>query len=383
VTLLKFFEDIVGQAIKAKKIVCGDSYLCERTFDYTEFVLCDGIGSGVYANIAAISCASRLIELFKAGVSQVAACEMVADSMHRARQEDIPFSAFSAARILHDGQFTVCSYEAPAPLLIKDGTASVLKPHFYTAGYEVIGESSGTLGIGDSLVLCSDGATQAGLGHGYTFGIGAEGLADFINRCFSRGVTLRELPEKIIEMTAQISSGRHEDDTTVAVISCREANEITMLSGPPSTKAKDRPFVERFMKSSGTHVVCGSTTAEILSRELKREIRLKSAGTSFGSPPEYMMDGVDMITEGAVILNQIYNILGENPDRFALNSPVERLCALLVKADVITFLIGRSLNDAHTDLVFKQLGIRPRDATIRLIIEKLRQMGKLVVEEYY
>ena len=95
------------------------------------------------------------------------------------------------------------------------------------------------------------------------------------------------------------------------------------------------------------------------------------------------MDGVDMITEGAVILNQIYNILGENPDRFAFGSPVERLCALLLKADVVTFLVGRSVNNAHTDLVFKQLGIRPREATIKLITEKLRQMGKLVVEEYF
>lgn len=380
---MKFFEDIVAQALKKGKIVCGDAALCERTIDFTEFVLCDGIGSGVYANIAAISCASRLIELFKSGVSQGAACEMVADSMHRARREDIPFSAFSAARILHDGQFTVCSYEAPAPILIKDGTASVLKPRFYTAGYEVIGESSGTLGTGDCLVLCSDGATQAGLGNGYTFGIGPEGLADFINRSLSSGAAPRKLPGKILEMTERISSGRHEDDTTVAVICCREAREITMLSGPPSVKTKDRPFIERFMKASGTRVVCGSTTAEILARELNREIRLKSAGTSFGSPPEYMMDGVDMITEGAVILNQIYNILGENPDRFAFGSPVERLCALLLKADVVTFLVGRSVNNAHTDLVFKQLGIRPRDATIKLISQKLKELGKLVVEEYF
>lgn len=380
---MKFFEDIVGQAIKHKKIVCGDAYLCERTFDYTEFVLCDGIGSGVYANIAAISCASRLMELFRTGVSQGAACEMVADSMHRARQEDIPFSAFSAARILHDGQFTVYSYEAPAPILIKDGTAIVLKPRFYTAGYEVIGESSGTLGVGDSLVLCSDGATQAGLGHGYTFGIGPEGLAAYINACLSRGAALTELPEKITDMTLLISQGRHEDDTTVAILNCRQANEITMMSGPPSMKLKDRSFVERFMNSPGTHIVCGSTTAEILARELKREVRLKSAGTSFGSPPEYMMDGVDMVTEGAVILNQIYNILGENPDRFAFSSPVERLCALLLKADVVTFMIGRSVNSAHSDLVFKQLAIRPRDTTLKLISEKLRQLGKLVVEEYY
>jgi serine/threonine protein phosphatase PrpC len=380
---MKFFEDIVGQAVKNGKMVCGDSYLCDRSLDYTEFVLCDGIGSGVYANIAAISCASRLIELFRTGVSQEAACEMVADSMHRARQEDIPFSAFSAARILNDGQFTVYSYEAPAPIYIKDGTASVLKPHFHTAGEEVIGESSGTLGIGDCLVICSDGVTQAGMGRGYTFGLGSEGVSDFINQCLMKGAAFEELPGRIIEMTELISGRRHEDDATVAILSCREGLEVNMLTGPPSMKSKDRLYIERFIAKPGRHVVCGSTTAEIISRELRQEVRLKSAGFSFGTPPEYMMDGIDIITEGAVALNQMYNILGENPERFVSDSPVERLCALLLKADAVTFMVGRAINTAHTELVFKQLGIRPRETTIKLIANFLKEKGKLVVTEYY
>ena len=380
---MKFFEDIVRQSIKTGKIVCGDSFLSERTFDYTEFVLCDGIGSGVYANIAAISCASRISELIRSGLSQGHACEKVADSMHRARQEDIPFSAFSAVRVLHDGQYAIYSYEAPEPILIRDGFASVLKPRYYTSGYEVIGESAGTLNIGDSLLLCSDGATQAGLGHGYTFGIGAEGLADYLNHCFNQNMSLNEVPDRVLEMTQRISGGRHEDDTTVAVLTCREANEITVLSGPPTIKSKDPAYIERFMASPGKLVVCGSTTAEILARELGRNLQLKSPGTSFGNPPEYKMDGIDMITEGAVVLNQINNILDESPDQFVNDSPAERLCAMFMNADVVTFIVGRSINDAHNELIFKQLGIRPRDSIIHMITDKLIKKGKLVVTEYF
>ncbi|MEL4105263.1 SpoIIE family protein phosphatase [Oscillospiraceae bacterium WX1] len=380
---MKFFEDTVAQSVKTGKIICGDAYLCRRSLDTTDFVLCDGIGSGVYANIAAVSCASRLLELFKSGVTFRHACEMVADSMHKARSESIPFSAFSAVRILHDGQFTVFTYEAPDPIYIMDGTAFVLKMHYYAAGDEQIGEASGTLAVGDTLILCSDGVTQAGLGHGYTFGIGSEGIADFINRQLARGADPASLPRRLVDMTAEISKDKFEDDTTAAFLNCRDAFEITMLSGPPSIKSKDRLFVERFMQSAGPRIVCGSTTAEILSRELKRDLLLKSAGTALGSPPEYQMDGVDMITEGAVILNQIYNILGEDPDCFSCASPVERLCAMMLKADVITFIVGRSVNSAHTELVFKQLGIRPRDAAIRLISKRLTEMGKLIVGEYY
>jgi hypothetical protein len=380
---LKFFEDNVRQSMKSGKIVCGDAFLIERSLDCTVFVLCDGIGSGVYANIAAIACASRLLELFSAGVSQGAACEMVAESMHRARKESIPFSAFTAARILPDGHFTVYSYEAPAPVIIKDGTASVLKPHFTPAGLEQIGESAGMLGIGDSLVLCSDGVTQAGLGHGYTFGIGSEGLAEYINYSLSLNIPISAMPDRICAMAAQVSGGRYEDDTTAAVLTCRNARELTVLSGPPSLKSRDRAFVERFMASARPRIVCGSTTAEILARELNREITLKSVGISLGNPPEYFMEDIDLITEGAVVLNQINNLLGENPDRFVNDTPAERVSAMLLGADVVRFIIGRSVNNAHTELLFKQLGIRPRDAAIRMMIKKLQEMGKLIIDEYY
>ena len=142
--------------------------------------------------------------------------------------------------------------------------ASVLKPRFYTAGYEVIGESAGTLGLGDSLVLCSDGVYTGRLGDtGFTFGIGSEGVAEYLNHCFSQGISLSDVTGKVLEMTERISGGRHEDDTTFAALTCRTAHEITILSGPPSVKSKDSAFVVRFMASPGTHAVCGSTTAEV------------------------------------------------------------------------------------------------------------------------
>lgn len=380
---MKFIQDIVKQTSKYNQIVSGDTFLCERTLESTEFVLCDGIGSGIYANIAAITCANRLIELFRTGVSLRYACEKVADSMHRARKEEIPFSAFSVAKVLNDGQFTVYTYEAPIPILIKDGIAQPLKPYYYTANYEIIGESSGVLGVGDSLVLCSDGVTQAGLGKGYFFGIGAEGIAEYINSKLGHGRNLKDLPGDIIEMCSRISEGLHEDDTTLALLQCRDALQLTLMSGPPSTKMKDRAFVERFMSAQGIRVVCGSTTADILSRELKKEAKLVNKNIAPGFPPEYIIEGVDMVTEGAAMLNQVYNILDEDPEQFIEDSATERLCTLLQEADVITFLIGNAINEAHSALLFKQMGIRPRGATVKRIAEQLRNMGKLVIEEYF
>lgn len=380
---MKFIEDNVGQISKHQKIVCGDYYLCERTLETTTFVLCDGIGSGVYANIAAITCGNRMMELIRLGVSFRSACEMVAESMHRARKEQIPFSAFSATQILSDGQFTVYFYESPKPMIIKNNIAQPINSRIYTVSYEVIGEATGTLDFGDTLVLYSDGVTQAGMGNRYSMGIGVDGLAEYLNHLLLQGAGLPELVKKVIDMTCDISGGFNADDTTIAMMHCRAAKELTILTGPPSLKSKDHEFAERLLTAAGIKVVCGSSTADMVARELGREIKLLKAGTSFGSPPEYSMNGVDLITEGAVLINQVYNILGENPNELMNNSTVEKLCLLMHEADVVRFIVGNAINDAHASMLFKQIGVRPRRTMVKFISEQLKSMGKLVVEEYY
>ncbi|PKL42457.1 MAG: hypothetical protein CVU86_00925 [Firmicutes bacterium HGW-Firmicutes-11] len=379
---MKFFEDTVCQVNKKNQIVCGDAIVCERTIEYTTYILCDGIGSGVYANIAAITCANRLMELSKSGLSMRTACEMVADSMHRAREEHIPFSAFTAVRILKDGQFTVYSYESPNPVMIRSGIARALKPTFFKAGYEVVGECFGSLEHEDAILIFSDGISQAGLGRGSSLGIGSEGVAEFYNRSLLPQRKARQIPTELLHHVASFSGGNHEDDSTVVLLECRPATQLTILSGPPSHRTRDGDFVRRFMDMPGYHCICGSTTADIAGRELGLPVKLVNAGTSFGSPPEYAIEGIDMVTEGAIILNQVYNILGEPYNSFDSDSVVERLCGLMHGADVITFLVGNAINEAHDALVFKQIGIRPRHVAIRLLSEKLREMGKLVVAHY-
>jgi len=364
-------------------MVCGDYCLCERTPAGFLYVVCDGIGSGAYANISAITCAGRITELFSGGLSLRAAAETVAASMHRARTEDIPFAAFSAAIILPDGQFTAYSYEAPSPVLIQDKHATALTPRFYTAGFEIIAEVSGCLNMGDCLLIFSDGVSQAGLGHGYGMGIGSDGVCDYINRNYKPHGPISELPEKIAEMCKSVSAGNYEDDTTIAALYCRCANELALLTGPPSKQSLDNTYVTDFMNMPGSKVVCGSTTAEITARELKSKVTTLFAGNSFGQPPEYRIEGIDLVTEGAITLNQVFNIMDEPAVRLTRGTAAERLCLMLRGADAIHLMIGNAANTAHEDLIFKQIGVNVRKSTIRRISERLRDIGKLVTIRYY
>ncbi len=380
---MKFFDDILCQKTKSGYSVCGDACMCERTAEGTVYVMCDGIGSGIYANIAALTCAGRIMELFRRGMSIRAASEMVACSMHRARTEDIPFSAFTAAVILPDGQFIIYTYETPSAILLQDSSASVLKPRLYTAGHEVIGEATGTLHMGDALILASDGITQAGLGHGYTMGIGTEGVVAYINRSFNADEGIDKLPERIVELCAGASEGRYEDDTTLALLHCREANQISVLTGPPSRSAMDHDYVETFISLPGRKVICGSTTTDIVARELGKKVETISLGSALRTLPEYYVEGIDLTTEGAIMLSQVCNILDEPKEKFVENSTAERFCIMLKEADVVCLLIGNAMNDAHDALLFKQIGVRVRRKAIRQIVDKLRAAGKLVTEKYY
>ncbi len=380
---MKFFEDIVEQRSKDAYIVCGDNYLCERTPESTFFVLCDGIGSGVYANIAAITCANRMMELYRSGVSMRVMSEMVADSMHKAREEKIPFAAFTAVKILSDGLFSIYNYEAPDPMIIKDGFAVHMKPVVFSSEYEMIGETTGKLEYGESLIIVSDGITQAGLGQGASLGIGNIGLADYINRRSKHKEDIHKLPEEILNMSYRISGQRYVDDSTVVVLHCREAKQLAILSGPPALRSRDKEIVNDYIHSPGRHVIAGSTTADIAARELDRTVTLKDPGNIIGSPPEYCIEGIDLVSEGAIMLNQVYNILDEEGCHEDSGSAVERLCAMMLGSDIITFFIGSVVNEAHDSMVFRQAGIRPRMAVVQLIAEKLRAKGKLVVEKKY
>lgn len=375
-----YIQDYVVQVNKHKDHTCGDHYLCHRAGEHTLFILCDGIGSGIRANIAAIMCANRLLKLLESEISLSRACEMVVSMMHKARTEgDIPFVAFSIALILNNGQYTVISYESPPPLMVDKVGSQILPQRQFSCGKEVVSEASGILRDGEALVLSTDGLTQAGMGYLPGMGWGIEGFNTFVNTGLYYGKSLEEISNDSIEKTFELSGDLHADDTTVAVLSCRKALGLNIMTGPATYPSDDQEFVQDFMDADGFKVVCGSTTAEVLARILEEPVEILSISPSFSKPPQYKVNGVDIVTEGAVTLNQAYNILDEDPSQYD-DSCICKICMIMKEADIIRFYIGNAHNPGHDDLSFKQLGVLPRKTIVELLIRKLREMGKIVIE---
>lgn len=100
------------------------------------------------------------------------------------------------------------------------------------------------------------------------------------------------------------------------------------------------------------------------------------------APPRYAIKGINLVTEGAVTLNQVYNILDEDAGKLNEDSGVTELRLLLGVADKLNIIVGKADNSANEDISFRQRGVLSRKVLIPLLAEKLRQEGKLVNVEF-
>jgi hypothetical protein len=352
-----------------------------RTATATTLVVADGIGSGIRACVAATMCTSRLLALFESGFSVRRAASSLIRTMESAKSSGLPYAAFSIARILNHGEASVLTYEAPGAVLVSRRQATPLPRRPLVLEDVVAEEANCHLEPGEGLMLFSDGITQAGLGGKLRGGWRLEGAAEYISDLLARGATLNELPERVAAQANLLSQGTVGDDATAVLASCRWGRVVNILTGPPADRRKDHEVAHRFMAMAGAKLICGATTADVVARHLGREITVDRSSQSLLAPPSYLLEGVDLVTEGAVTLNQLYNVLDADPTTFDEDSSVTQLHALVSDADRTNIFLGGARNPASKHISFQQRGIMPRDRVISLVADKLREAGKLVVVE--
>lgn len=371
----------IGQVPK-RALPCGDVVLTERTHSWTSIIVADGIGSGVRANVAAVMTASRLMEMLRRRFSLRDAFHRIVQTMDAWRDPSLPYTCFTVARILNDGEATILSYEMPGAILLGAGPAAELPRRTFTLGPSVIGEAHCRLVGGEGLLLLSDGVTQAGLGNGLREGWGVDGVCDHVHTLLCERVEPMSLPRRIIEQAGRLWGKKTGDDCTAVLAIARPGSVVNIFTGPPATKTHDTTVARRFLAREGWKVICGATTAKIVAEQAGKPLRMEQTPTSILAPPKYEMAGIDVVTEGAVTLNQVYNVIDEDPANHEEHSGVTQLCALLAAADRVNFLVGTAANPANEHIAFRQQGILSRARIVPLLVQRLREQGKLVVVEY-
>ncbi|MBF0618929.1 MAG: SpoIIE family protein phosphatase [Candidatus Omnitrophica bacterium] len=371
-----------AQSSKHEGAPCGDAFFFKRTPYHTTLILADGVGSGIKAHVAAQMNVSRLSELLEGGATLRDAFFSVAGTMSAWRDHTMPFSAFLLARVLNDGTATVLSYEMPPVVLFKKQEAMLIEGEPLVVPAGLAHEAHFSLKPEDGLLLMSDGITQAGLGKGFISGWGAHGVSNFMLHWRDQKGPIDALSQAVLDQATLYDGNESGDDRTTVFMYCRLGQVVDVLTGPPSERSLDAGIVDMFLREDCFKVICGATTADIVSRHARRDLEVEQRPVSFSTPPRYYMQGVDIVTEGAITLMQAYNILEEDLKASGDRSAASDLAHIFQMADWVRFTVGLARNPANTDIVYRKQGILPRDKIIPLLAEKLERMGKLVTVQY-
>ena len=104
-------------------------------------------------------------------------------------------------------------------------------------------------------------------------------------------------------------------------------------------------------KTSGCKVICGGTTANIISRLLDRPIQIDMRQQLNPKvPPSVRMGGFDLVTEGTLTLGEVARLLEEGfaPEDMKSNAAV-KLASMLLDSDIVKFAVGTRISEAHQD----------------------------------
>ncbi|MDR2604432.1 MAG: SpoIIE family protein phosphatase [Desulfovibrio sp.] len=374
-----FIDIDSAQYKKYNQNAYGDYFLSKRSAERVIAVLSDGLGSGIKANILSCMTSVMLLKFIERGADIHNACEIVMNSLPICKVRKISYATFSAIDCTEDGRADIVEEGNPQFLWIRDGAvldpacrvlASVAFPDRKMHIYGI------QLALGDRLIFCSDGVTQAGLGSpAVKFGLGRRGLIDCVLRRLEEepDISSHVLSRYIAEF-AKNTEADHKalDDISAVAVYCREPRETLVFTGPPYHEDKDALYAASFMNFKGKKTVCGGTTANILSRELKIPVETRISLSSGSVPPASCMAGVDLVTEGILTLTRAGEYL-ENRETTA-DDAAGQLVRFLLAGDCIHFMVGAKLNQIHYDPNL------PVEIEIRKNVVK--KIAKLLEEKY-
>ncbi len=362
-----FFVDIdCYQQKKNGQNAFGDCFKSHRFTDEGRLlaVLSDGLGSGIKADILATMTATMILKFMEEGKDILTATEVIMNSLPVCQVRKISYATFSAFECMDDGNIRIVEEGNPDFIHFRNGEVVEHTPrvitskkftnrHMHLYNFKLQPE--------DRLVFCSDGVTQAGMGtDDYKLGWRREGLIDFVSSELKRNPTISSSHlacEIVKEAIRKEPERKSMDDVSALILYFRKPRKLLIFTGPPYRQDRDAEYSKMFDDFDGKKAIVGGTTANLIARELGREITTEKYNKGM-LPACSHMDGVDLITEGILTLTKVLEYLNEGYDRWP-DDAAGRLIELLLDSDVIEFMIGSKLNQAHYDPDLPlELGIR-------------------------
>lgn len=374
-----FIEVDSFQRAKSGQRISGDVFLSQKVKheDRIVSVLADGLGSGVKASVLATMTATMAMKFTASTMDICRSAEVIMDTLPVCSVRQISYSTFTVVDMTNTGETRIIEHGNPPFLLIRpSGELHVEKTVILPRRWKdrLIHYSTFDMQREDRIIFFSDGITQAGTGDMRTpLGWGIQNVERFAREQINENPTIsaRELSRLLVKRAGEIDRLFVRDDTTCAVVYFRSPRPLLVLTGPPFNRAHDQAVAMMAISAQGRKVICGGTTANILSRRLNRPIQNDiSHPRDPKIPPAAKMDGFELVTEGALTLGETLRLLEEGfaPETANTNAAA-RLAILLLDSDVVRFAVGTSVNEAHQNPDFPvELDLR------RNIVKRMAQV---------
>ncbi len=340
--------------------ICGDMFLSEKVKEEgrTVVVLSDGMGHGVKANLLATLTATMALNFTKEHKDAHKIAEIIMNTLPVCSERKISYATFTIADIDKEGQCTILNYDNPDAIIMREQENFL--PEWQNITLEAGDKSKKEIKActfkaqkEDRILLMTDGITQSGLGKGnYLLGWGQDNVEAYYLSLIKEhpGISASRLASMIVNKAHANDGYQAKDDTSAVMIYFRDPRRLLICSGPPYDKNKDRELAETVSAFAGKKIICGGTTAEIVSRELKIPVEDTLEFDDPDLPPLSFMKGIDLVTEGILTLSKTSEILDKyGPQTDLGKGPADRIVRQILDSDEIHLLTGTAVNVAHQD----------------------------------
>jgi len=378
-----YYEWGTNQIHKQGEELCGDSITINRDSDSVMMALSDGLGSGVIANILATLTTRIAMKLLENDLPLDDVVQTLSETLPVCNVRKLAYSTFAITKLFSDGTARVVDFDSPSPIILRGRKVQPVLYQERVIENKKIHESSFNLEIGDWIVFVSDGVLNAGIGGVYPLGWGWEQAAHFMEEKTHPDLSAQDLADTIAQAVDELYAGTVGDDVSIIVFKVRRKLVATVLTGPPLDKNKDEILVMKFVNRPGLHIVCGGTTAKIVSRYLGKPLDVDLQTITDDVPPIARIDGIDLVSEGILTLTKVSDFLQSGVRKKAVRFQADgaaNLLRLLLDVDHVHFVVGQAVNPAHQNPELpKHLKIRL--GVVREIADELRKRDKEVTIE--
>ncbi|SHI02878.1 SpoIIE family protein phosphatase [Clostridium grantii] len=389
---MSYFIDFSYESLnKHGEELCGDHVEVEKANDEMIIVLADGMGSGVKANILATLTSKIAATMLKQGASIEETVDTIANTLPICSVRKVAYSTFTIIRVNKMGEVNIIEYDNPPFMLLHNDKYKEVNKTSLELDGKIIYQSSFVMEPEDYLTIISDGAVHAGVGRLLNLGWQRENIIEFMEKIRSGELTSFNLTKELLETCNDLYAGEPGDDTTVLTIKMRHPEYLELFTGPPVDKDDDSRIVKKMMKCDGKKVVCGGTTANIVARELKKEVKVDLETLGMDIPPVGYIEGFNLVTEGVLTLNKAVELIkgykkhySEDPIKYKFKEKdgATRLANMLInECTHIHFWVGKAVNPAHQNPDFP-LGLNIKLKIINDLEQVLRELGKEIEVTY-